>query len=84
MIRLDDPRAKSRRDGATITAMASWRSEAGRSALPSACASCSRARVTVDPTQSCFVNRRIHGLDGRYWPDPVQHMKHLWLDGENR
>ena len=35
-------------------------------------------------TQSYFVNRRIHGLDGRYLPDPVQHMEHLWIEGEHR
>ncbi len=35
-------------------------------------------------TQSYFVNRRIHGLDGRYPPDPVQHMERLWIEGEPR
>ena len=35
-------------------------------------------------TQSYFVNKRIRGLDGRYWPDPVQHMEHLWIEGEHR
>jgi len=34
-------------------------------------------------TESYFVHRRIRGLEGRYWPDPVLHMEELWLeDGE--
>ena len=33
-------------------------------------------------TESYFVNRRIHGLEGRYPPDPVQHMEHLWIDAD--
>ena len=31
-------------------------------------------------TESYFVHRRIRGLEGRYWPDPVRHMEELWLD----
>ncbi|MFN2397084.1 MAG: ABC transporter substrate-binding protein [Gemmatimonadaceae bacterium] len=31
-------------------------------------------------TESYFVHRRVRGLEGRYWPDPVQHMEHLWLE----
>jgi hypothetical protein len=31
-------------------------------------------------TESYFVHRRIRGLEGRYWPDPVLHMEELWLE----
>lgn len=31
-------------------------------------------------TESYFVHRRIRGLEGRYWPDPVLHMEELWIE----
>lgn len=32
-------------------------------------------------TEAYFVHRRIRGLDG-WWPDPIENMGYLWVEGE--